>query len=158
MPQKNKNITKKKTKTKTILTNRIGTEMKIMWELRLRQWKWRSRSSGMWSRVVWQSLQDNDLYDQDKFPTLMNPRSPSKPINGSYLKSNEFQSIPSSHLHGAQTESGAHQASYPMGTGGNSPRGKAVEAWSWPFTSMQYRGQDWWSYTFTSHTSSWHSA
>jgi hypothetical protein len=31
--------------------------------------------------------------------------------------------------------SGAHPASYPMGTGGSFPGGKAPEAWSWPLTS-----------------------
>jgi hypothetical protein len=30
---------------------------------------------------------------------------------------------------------GAHRASCPVGTGGSFPRGKAVGAWSWPFTS-----------------------
>jgi hypothetical protein len=31
-------------------------------------------------------------------------------------------------LHGAQTESGAHPASYPMGTGGSYPRDKTARA------------------------------
>jgi hypothetical protein len=38
--------------------------------------------------------------------------------------------------HGVQTGSGAHPASYPMGTRGSFPGGKAVEAWSWPLTSI----------------------
>jgi hypothetical protein len=40
-----------------------------------------------------------------------------------------------------QTGSGAHPASYPMGTGSSFPGGKAVGAWSWPLTSIQCRGQ-----------------
>jgi len=35
-----------------------------------------------------------------------------------------------------QNGSGAHPASYPMGTRGSFPGGKAVGAWSWPFTSI----------------------
>jgi hypothetical protein len=35
-----------------------------------------------------------------------------------------------------QNGSGAHPASYPMGTRGSFPRGKAVGPWSWPFTFM----------------------
>jgi hypothetical protein len=31
-------------------------------------------------------------------------------------------------LHSVQTDSGAHQASYPMGTGGSFPGGKAAGA------------------------------
>jgi hypothetical protein len=38
-------------------------------------------------------------------------------------------------LHSVQTDSGTHPASYPMGTGGSFPGGKAVGAWSWPLTS-----------------------
>jgi hypothetical protein len=34
-----------------------------------------------------------------------------------------------------QTGSGAHPASYPIGTGGSFPGGKAAGAWSWPLTS-----------------------
>jgi len=34
-----------------------------------------------------------------------------------------------------QNGSGAHSASYPMGTGGSFTGSKAVEAWSWPLTS-----------------------
>jgi hypothetical protein len=39
-------------------------------------------------------------------------------------------------LHSIQTDSGAHPASYPMGTGGSFPGGKAGEAWSWPLASI----------------------
>jgi hypothetical protein len=35
-----------------------------------------------------------------------------------------------------QTGSGAHLASYPMGTRGSFPGGKAAGAWSWPLTSI----------------------
>jgi hypothetical protein len=38
--------------------------------------------------------------------------------------------------HRVQTGSGAQQASYPAGTGGLHPRGKATWAWSWPLTSI----------------------
>jgi len=37
--------------------------------------------------------------------------------------------------HHVDTGSGAHPASYTMGTGGSLARGKAAEAWSWPLTS-----------------------
>jgi hypothetical protein len=37
--------------------------------------------------------------------------------------------------HRVQNGSGAHPASYPVGTGGSFPGGKAAEAWSWPLTS-----------------------
>jgi hypothetical protein len=38
--------------------------------------------------------------------------------------------------HCIQTGSGAHPASYPMGTGGSFPGGKAAGAWGWPLTSI----------------------
>jgi hypothetical protein len=38
--------------------------------------------------------------------------------------------------HRVQTGSGAHQVSYPVGTGGSFPGGKAAGAWSWPLTSI----------------------
>jgi hypothetical protein len=38
--------------------------------------------------------------------------------------------------HRVQNGSGAHPASYPMGTRGSSPGGKAAGAWSWPLTSI----------------------
>jgi hypothetical protein len=41
-----------------------------------------------------------------------------------------------SHQHHFQTGSGAHSASYPMGTGGYFPGGEAAAAWSWPLTSI----------------------
>jgi hypothetical protein len=39
------------------------------------------------------------------------------------------------------TGSGAHPVSYPMGTEGSFPGSKAARAWSWPVTSIYYRGQ-----------------
>jgi hypothetical protein len=42
-----------------------------------------------------------------------------------------------------------HPVSYPMGTGGSFPEGKAAGVWSWPLTSIYYWGQERWSYTFT---------
>jgi hypothetical protein len=38
--------------------------------------------------------------------------------------------------HRIQTGSGAHPASYPVGTGGSFPGDKAAGAWSWPLTSI----------------------
>jgi hypothetical protein len=35
-----------------------------------------------------------------------------------------------------QNDSGAHPASYPMGTRGSFPGGKTAGAWSWPITSI----------------------
>jgi hypothetical protein len=35
-----------------------------------------------------------------------------------------------------QTDSGVHPASYPVGTGGSFPGGKAAGPWSWPLTSI----------------------
>jgi hypothetical protein len=46
--------------------------------------------------------------------------------------------------HGAQNGSGAHPTSYPMGTRGSFPGGKAAGAWSWPLTSTpQYTFMAW---------------
>jgi hypothetical protein len=44
--------------------------------------------------------------------------------------------------HSVQNGSGAHPASYPMGTRGSFPGGKAAGAWSWPLTSIYCRGQE----------------
>jgi hypothetical protein len=38
-------------------------------------------------------------------------------------------------FHSVQTGSETHQASYPMGTGGDFSGGKAAGAWSWPLPS-----------------------
>jgi hypothetical protein len=43
--------------------------------------------------------------------------------------------------HRFQDGSGAHQASYPMGTRGSFPGGKAAGVWSWPPTFIYCRGQ-----------------
>jgi hypothetical protein len=43
--------------------------------------------------------------------------------------------------HCVQNCSGAHPASYPMGTRDSFPVGKAAGAWRWPLTSIQCRGQ-----------------
>jgi hypothetical protein len=43
--------------------------------------------------------------------------------------------------HRVQNGSGAHPASYPMGTRASFPGGKVVGAWSWPHTSVYCRGQ-----------------
>jgi hypothetical protein len=43
--------------------------------------------------------------------------------------------------HRVQNSSGAHPASYPMGTRGSFPGGKAAGAWSWPLSSISCRGQ-----------------
>jgi hypothetical protein len=46
-------------------------------------------------------------------------------------------------LHHIQPSSGAHPASYPMGTRGCFPGGKAVRVWSWQLTSIYFQGQEW---------------
>jgi hypothetical protein len=43
--------------------------------------------------------------------------------------------------HRVQNGSGAHSASYPMGTISSFPGGKAAGAWSWPLTSIYCRSQ-----------------
>jgi hypothetical protein len=44
----------------------------------------------------------------------------------------------------------SHPACYPMSTGDSIPGGKTAGALSWPLKSIWCRGQDWWSYIFTS--------
>jgi hypothetical protein len=44
-------------------------------------------------------------------------------------------------LHCVQSGPAAHPVSYPMGTRGSFPGGKAAGAWSWPHTSIWCRGQ-----------------
>jgi hypothetical protein len=48
-------------------------------------------------------------------------------------------------LHRVQNGSGAHPTSYPMGTRGSFPGGKAAGAWSWPLHLVPNE----WSYTST---------
>jgi hypothetical protein len=38
--------------------------------------------------------------------------------------------------HRVQNSSGAHPASYPVGTRDSFPGGEAAEAWNWPLTSI----------------------
>jgi len=45
--------------------------------------------------------------------------------------------------HRDQTGSGAHLTSYPMGTWGFFPGGKAAASWSWPLTSSWGRFAEW---------------
>jgi hypothetical protein len=52
-------------------------------------------------------------------------------------------------IHSVQTGSGAHQASYPMGTEDSFLVGKAAGEWSWPLTFSKCRDQERWSYTST---------
>jgi len=54
-----------------------------------------------------------------------------------------------------QTGSGAHTASYQMGTEGFFPEAKATGAWSWPLTSFQRRGQECVALYLHSKTSLW---
>jgi hypothetical protein len=44
--------------------------------------------------------------------------------------------------HSVQTGSGAHPASYPMGTRYSFPGGEVAGAWSWPLTSTSCRGHE----------------
>jgi hypothetical protein len=48
-----------------------------------------------------------------------------------------------------KTSSGAHAASYSVGTRGSFPRSKEAMAWGRPLTSIYCWGQEWWHYTFT---------
>jgi hypothetical protein len=59
---------------------------------------------------------------------------------GSEFESLEGQEF--SVLHVVQTCSAVHPASYPMDTGGYFPGGKAAAVWSWPLTSIYWRGQE----------------
>jgi hypothetical protein len=59
-------------------------------------------------------------------------------------------------LHVVHTCSEAYPASYPVGTGGSFPWGKAAGAWSWPFTLPRSRKRV--SINSRLHTSSWRSA
>jgi hypothetical protein len=62
-------------------------------------------------------------------------------------------------FHSVPTDSGAHPASCPMGTGGSFPGVKAVGPWSWSLTSIYCGRQERWKYTFTPPRKfSWHSA
>jgi len=56
------------------------------------------------------------------------------------------------------TGSGAHPASYPVGTGGPFPRNKGGGAWSWPLTSFKCWGQMHGTIPPPSSMSSWHGA
>jgi hypothetical protein len=51
--------------------------------------------------------------------------------------------------HRIQTGSGTHPASYPMGTRGSLPDGKAVGVWNWPLTPSSAEVKNTWSYTST---------
>jgi len=54
-------------------------------------------------------------------------------------------------------KSGAHPASYPVGTKGFLPGGKAAGVWSWPLTSINCRGQECMQlYLHSPNTPSWH--
>jgi hypothetical protein len=56
-------------------------------------------------------------------------------------------------VHSFKTGFEVHPTSYLIGTSGSFRGSKAARAWSWPLTSIKC--QEWWSYTFTPHTSSW---
>jgi hypothetical protein len=61
--------------------------------------------------------------------------------------------------HRVQNGSEAPTASYPMGTGGFFPGGKAAGAWSWPLTSTKWRGHECVDqYLHSSNTPSWRGA
>jgi hypothetical protein len=61
--------------------------------------------------------------------------------------------------HRVQTESGAHPASYLMGTRGSFPGGKAAGGWSWPLTSTYFRGHECVDiYLHSPNTTSWRGA
>jgi hypothetical protein len=52
-------------------------------------------------------------------------------------------------LQSVLTGSGAHPASYPMGSEGSFPKCKGAGTWSWPLTSVLCRSQEWWTYNST---------
>jgi hypothetical protein len=59
--------------------------------------------------------------------------------------------------HRVQNGCGAYLASYPMGTRGSFPGGKAAGAWSWPLTSIYCQGQECVElYLHSPITPSWH--
>jgi hypothetical protein len=59
----------------------------------------------------------------------------------------------------SQIGSGVHLASYPMGTRGSFPGGKAAGAWSWPLTSIKCRGPECMEiYLHSPNTPSWRGA
>jgi hypothetical protein len=59
--------------------------------------------------------------------------------------------------HGVHTGSRGHPTSYLKGTRGSFPWYKGARAWSWPLP-MNADVKNMWSYTSTSHTSSWRGA
>jgi hypothetical protein len=60
--------------------------------------------------------------------------------------------------HRVQNGSGAHPASYQMGTGDSFPRDKAAGAWSWPLTSSA-EVKEWMElYLHSPNTPSWRGA
>jgi hypothetical protein len=61
-------------------------------------------------------------------------------------------------LHVVQPGSGVNPASYPLGTWGSFPGGKAVEARSWAHLQLVPRSRICWSIHPFPHTSSWRSA
>lgn len=52
-------------------------------------------------------------------------------------------------LFSVQTGSGTDPASYPLGSGGSFPDGRAAGAWTLPLTSIYCRSQECWIYTST---------
>jgi hypothetical protein len=76
--------------------------------------------------------------DQAFFCSGPTPLAPVVPTTAAGLQ-RRFLSAPSilfpRYLAPIQTVSGVHPISYPMGTGGPFPGGKAAGAWSWPLTS-----------------------
>jgi hypothetical protein len=61
--------------------------------------------------------------------------------------------------HFVQHSTGAHPASYPVGTRGSFPGGKVVRVWSWPLTSTWCLGPDCVElYLYSPNMPSWHGA
>jgi hypothetical protein len=61
--------------------------------------------------------------------------------------------------HRVQNGSGAHPASYPVGTRGFFPGGKASGAWSWPLNPSSVKAKEWVElYLHSSNKPSWRGA
>jgi hypothetical protein len=85
------------------------------------EWILGKKSENMWTGFIWFRIRTMDE-------------------RGSRVRFPAAAGIFSLH-HRVQNGSGAHLASYPMGTRGSFPGSKAVRVWSWPLTSIWSRGQ-----------------
>jgi hypothetical protein len=91
--------------------------------------------------------QQNELFHDEKYFFLSTNRGSSVGIATGYGLDDHGVGVrvpmgeEFSLLHGIPTGSGAHPASYPLGTWGSFPGGKVAGAWIWPLTNS-CRGQE----------------